>query len=69
MKNLSKADWKDILVDVLSLREFAKQYWGTEVKIPDDFGMDVKEWEYQLSRLMTHKDPVKLIKSYAKNTR
>mgnify|MGYP001593997672 CR=1 FL=1 len=62
---ITKKDWKDILIDVLALQEFAKEFWGKEILQPDDFGMDLYEWQYYLGRLVTSKDPKKEIKYYA----
>lgn len=65
---ISKNDWKEILLDVLALQELAKIVWGEEIRYPEDFGLETLEWEYQLSRLVTHKNPKKLIKNLCEST-
>ena len=59
---LIKRDWKAFLVDILTIREFAKEFWGDEIVIPEDYGMSIVGWQYHLSRIITSKDPVKQIK-------
>ena len=59
-----KRDWKNILIDVLTLQEFAKRFWGEEIVMPEDYGMSVVSWQYHLGRLITSKNPKKEIKKY-----
>ena len=70
---LVKEDWKKVLIDILTLREFAKQFWGDEIVIPEDYGMSIVSWQYHLGRLITSKDPIRQIKKYyghiSKNSR
>ena len=60
----NEQDWEDALVDILTLQEFAKIFWGKEILVPDDFGNDLYEWQYHLGRLVTSEDPKKEIKKY-----
>ena len=61
---MTKQDWKDVLIDVMALQEFAKEVWGKDIMTPDDFGMDLYDWQYHLGRIVTSKDPKKEIKKY-----
>ena len=64
---LSNKDCKEILIDILSLRELAKKIWGNAIYIPDDFGMDLRAWEWHLSKIVVAKDPKKTLKLHLKD--
>lgn len=59
-----KRDWQEFAVDLLSVIEFAKEFWGTEIMFPEDFGMSTHDWQYHLGRIIMSPDPLKKIKQY-----
>lgn len=61
---LTKKDKQEILVDVLTLQEIAKEIWGNTIYFPDDYGLDTYAWQYHLGQIITAKDPKKELKRH-----
>lgn len=59
----SKEDLKDMLVDILTLQEVAKEIWGDDIYIADDYNPFLA-WQYHLGRIVTSLDPKKTIKDH-----
>ena len=64
---LNKQDHKDILTDIITLRELSKKIWGNAIYIPDDFDMDIRAWEWHLGKIVLAKDPKKTLETHLKD--
>ena len=58
-----------MLSDILALQGVAKMIWGEEIMFPDDFGMEVYDWQYHLGRIVTSKNPKQALKIHVKAIR